>query len=262
MAVKASDKITLVRVNDGTKFYIRYSANADGNPMTTTPQSATQYMGVASTTSTSAPTSYSSYTWSKIKGNDGTPGNDGKSQYLHIKYSNDAGVTFTDGLGRWRGELVDENPTASTTPADYTWLDLMVVMEDELDTLRQEVLSSTADIVQDGASVSIELNQVVKNLVDDLSKQLNEEIETRSQALRVNTDEDGNIVVELGSSVSPFTLEIKNNGLYIYQSGDLLQYFALSVAHSPIMESDSITIGNNKHINNNGKVRCVKAVSS
>lgn len=80
--------------------------------MTTSPQSTTKYMGVASTTSSTAPTSYSAYTWTLIKGNDGssgspgTPGADGKSSYLHIKYSDD-GTTFTanngEDIGRYRG---------------------------------------------------------------------------------------------------------------------------------------------------------------
>ena len=75
---------------DGTStyFYVRYSANSNGNPMVTTPSSTTKYMGVASTTSSTAPTSYSAYTWSLIKGadgTDGTPGKDGESgEFLNI----------------------------------------------------------------------------------------------------------------------------------------------------------------------------------
>ena len=57
----------------------------------------------------------------KIKGDPGT------SSYLHKKYSNDGGITFTDGMGetpgRWLGLYVDQNPTDSDNPADYTWSD-------------------------------------------------------------------------------------------------------------------------------------------
>lgn len=111
-------------------FFIRYSENANGNPMTTSPQTNTQYMGVATTTTNSAPTSYTDYTWSKIKGEDGTngtpgaSGTDGKTSYLHIKYSDD-GLTFTanqgETIGKYIGTLVNFTEADSTTFSDYTW---------------------------------------------------------------------------------------------------------------------------------------------
>lgn len=51
--------------------WIRYSENANGNPMTTTPNSKTKYIGIAITQTSTAPSAYSSYTWSRIKGNGG-----------------------------------------------------------------------------------------------------------------------------------------------------------------------------------------------
>lgn len=54
-------------------------------------------------------------------------GEDGKSSYLHLKYSNDGGKTFTDGNGevpgRWMGVLVNQSQADSDNPADYTWND-------------------------------------------------------------------------------------------------------------------------------------------
>lgn len=83
---------------DGVFFYIKYSEYADGHEMTDAPDENTVYMGTCSTGETTAPTDYTKYTWVKIKGNDGAPskpGADGKTQYLHIKYSDD-GKTFTE----------------------------------------------------------------------------------------------------------------------------------------------------------------------
>lgn len=123
------DGINGTNGKDGTSsyFFVRYSANADGSGMTTEPASNTKYMGVATNTVNSAPTSPSSYKWSLIKGSDGTngtPGADGSSSYLHIKYSND-GKTFTansgEELGTWIGTLVDNKLADSTTFSDYTW---------------------------------------------------------------------------------------------------------------------------------------------
>lgn len=58
-------------------------------------------------------------------GTDGTNGEDGKTSYLHIKYSNDGGVTFTgnngEDPGAWIGIYVDYNINDSDDPSDYKW---------------------------------------------------------------------------------------------------------------------------------------------
>ncbi len=54
--------------------YVRYSANADGTDFTTTPSSATKYVGFYSGTSSTAPTDKASYTWTKFVGEDGANG--------------------------------------------------------------------------------------------------------------------------------------------------------------------------------------------
>ena len=73
------------------------------------------------------------YTWARFqgvqgeKGEQGIPGIgiDGKTYYLHIKYSNDGGRTFTGNNGEdpgdWLGLLTDLNVNDSTNPADYKW---------------------------------------------------------------------------------------------------------------------------------------------
>ena len=58
-------------------------------------------------------------------GTDGSNGEDGKTSYLHIKYSNDGGVTFTgnngEDSGAWIGIYVDYNINDSDDPSDYKW---------------------------------------------------------------------------------------------------------------------------------------------
>jgi hypothetical protein len=58
---------------NGTSYYtfIRYSTNSDGNPMVETPTDDTLYIGVYTGTSSTAPTGYGSYTWSRYTGKDG-----------------------------------------------------------------------------------------------------------------------------------------------------------------------------------------------
>lgn len=87
------------------------------------------YMGISYNNETIEESDdYSDYQWVYIRGEQGipgTPGMDGKSSYLHVKYSNDGGLTFTDGdgetLGTWVGILVDENVMDSRDVSDYKW---------------------------------------------------------------------------------------------------------------------------------------------
>ena len=55
----------------------------------------------------------------------GVFGADGKTQYWHIKYSDDGGSTFTgsngEEIGMWIGTCVDFNETDPTSPSAYTW---------------------------------------------------------------------------------------------------------------------------------------------
>lgn len=109
--------------------WIRYSQNADGSGMTTDPANA-KYTGYATTETNVAPTSPSAYRWQQTKGDPGIgipgePGPDGKTSYLHIKYSNDGGLTFTGNAGEdggdYIGQYVDFTEADSTKPSDYTW---------------------------------------------------------------------------------------------------------------------------------------------
>lgn len=116
-------------------FFVRFSKNANGNPMTTSPNGAV-YMGTAITETNTAPSSYTSYVWAKILGDDGaqgpqgekgtpgTKGEDGLTPYLHIKYSND-GKTFTanngETPGAWMGTYVDFTEADSSVFSTYTW---------------------------------------------------------------------------------------------------------------------------------------------
>ena len=60
-----------------------------------------------------------------INGTPGTPGADGRTPYLHLKYSDDGGATFTANAGETPGayigtysDFVEED---STSVSDYTW---------------------------------------------------------------------------------------------------------------------------------------------
>ncbi len=249
--------------NDGTSyyFYVRYSINANGNPMTTTPTDASKYMGVASTTSSTPPTSYSAYTWSLIKGEQGIQGQtgaDGKSSYLHIKYSDD-GTTFTDNngetVGRYRGELVDNNPTDSAIFEDYTWFDMALIVEEELDEIRQEVINNTSLIEQTDTQIRLDVasEYVSTGTFDEFRETTEtqftvqadgieakfsemvlmvEEVEGETQAqfrelasyIRGYQNEEGQPVLELGSVTSDIILRQTNDRIQFIQNGTEVAY--------------------------------------
>lgn len=117
---------------NGTSYYtyVRYSKNSTGNPMVTEPTSETKYIGLYSGTSSSAPTSYGSYTWSKYAGDDGAPGepgDDGKTYYTWIKYASSASPSTADMSDSPTGKSYigiaynKESQTESSVPSDYTW---------------------------------------------------------------------------------------------------------------------------------------------
>lgn len=64
--------------------------------------------------------------WQPVsRGADGTDGSDGHTTYLHIKYSNDEGRTFTvpngETVGDYIGQCTDFNETAPSNPSAYKW---------------------------------------------------------------------------------------------------------------------------------------------
>ena len=112
-------------------FHVKYSANSNGNPMTETPST---YIGTYVDFTEADSSNYQDYTWSRFqgaqgaKGEQGIPGTNGingQTSYLHIKYSNDGGASFTSNNGetpgKYIGQYVDFNQTDSTDPDRYTW---------------------------------------------------------------------------------------------------------------------------------------------
>ena len=129
-------------------------------------------------------------------------------------------------------------------------------------TTTDELTKKTSEVIQNSEEYTTTFYEdVIKTQIDDLTGKLTQEIETRSSAVRTTTDEDGNIVVHLGASSSPYTLETKNNGLYIYQNGELLQYLQGSFAKIPNLEvEDTFKYGSLViRKSDSGKIRGVKA---
>ena len=189
-----------------TYFYVKYSENASGTPMTDTPNENSKYMGVASTTSPTAPTNPSGYVWSLIKGADGEagspgqPGTDGQTPYLHIKYSED-GSTFTPadtelgyGLGEkpsaYFGQYVDFNEADSTNFSDYTWYKFT----EDVD----ETLSSLQNQISENATTAANNYQDLIGRLDGYATVENvTEITNRVENLTTSTEQAINIIEDI-----------------------------------------------------------------
>lgn len=116
-----------------TYFHIKYSPveNPTSSQMSEIPNT---YIGTYVDYTEPDSTDPSKYTWYRFKGLQGeqgtqgipgTNGADGKTSYLHIKYSNDGGKTFTSNsgetVGDYIGQCTDFNRADPTTVGAYTW---------------------------------------------------------------------------------------------------------------------------------------------
>lgn len=128
--------------NDGTSITIssreiKYAKGSDGSTIPTTWKNWGEitfqpgdFMWTRTTVTYSDGQSTVAYSVSRIgadgeRGYPGAPGEDGRTTYLHLKYSNDGGLTFTDNNGEtsgsYMGQYTDFEEWDSSNPIDYTW---------------------------------------------------------------------------------------------------------------------------------------------
>lgn len=122
---------------DGKSTYVHVRFSAVANPATASQISTTpdKYIGLCTNNSSTAPTSPSSYTWSKFQGDDGqdgaqgapgVKGADGTTYYVHFAYAESAdgqtGFSTTSTAGKsYIGTCTTTSATKPTTYSSYTW---------------------------------------------------------------------------------------------------------------------------------------------
>ena len=114
-------------------FHIKYSAVANPTVSSQMSETPNTYIGTYVDFTEADSTDPKKYTWHRFeglqgpKGEQGIPGvgKDGKTTYLHIKYSNDGGKTFTANNGETVGDYIgfctDFSETDPTNVSSYTW---------------------------------------------------------------------------------------------------------------------------------------------
>lgn len=117
-----------------TYFHIKYSSVSNPTSSSQMTETPSTYIGTYVDYTEADSTDPSKYTWSRFKGLQGekgdqgipgTNGSNGQTTYLHIKYSNDGGKTFTsnngEDVGIYIGTYTDFNINDSSSVSLYTW---------------------------------------------------------------------------------------------------------------------------------------------
>lgn len=118
-----------------TYFHIKYSAVSNPTSTSQMTEVPNTYIGTYVDFTEADSNDPGKYTWYRLQGlqgkegKQGIPGengSDGKTTYLHIKYSNDAGKTFTANSGETPGDYIgtctDFNQDDPTSVEAYTWV--------------------------------------------------------------------------------------------------------------------------------------------
>ena len=114
-----------------TYFHIKYSAVENPTSASQMTETPSDYIGTYVDYTEADSDDPKKYTWARFRGlngENGLPGvngANGKTSYLHIKYSNDGGLTFTgnngEDPGAYIGQYVDYTEADSDDPTKYKW---------------------------------------------------------------------------------------------------------------------------------------------
>lgn len=117
-----------------TYFHIKYSAVSNPTSASQMTETPSKYIGTYVDFTQTDSDDPKKYSWQQLEGSQGPQGKqgisgtnraDGKTSYLHIKYSNDGGKTFTgnsgEDIGAYIGTCVDYAKDDPTSVGTYKW---------------------------------------------------------------------------------------------------------------------------------------------
>ncbi len=142
--------------------HIRYSAQADGTGFVSTPTASTVYVGIAVTSSSSAPTAKGSYTWSRYVGQQGPQGPQGKT--------GDTGVGVESYAQMWAKSTSkttaptsgwsESRPTSIGTN-EYLWVRIDTTWTDGSTTQGTPVVDlNVTDLWHTSAALRVDVNSI------------------------------------------------------------------------------------------------------
>src|SRR5699024_1547090 len=195
--------------------HMRYSANSNGSGFVPSPNSNTKYIGIAVTTSSTAPTGASSYTWSKFIGENGSQGiqgpagPSGKTTYTWVKYADEkdgTGISDSPSGKMYIGLAFNKTTqTESTNPKGYQWSAMYdeeafkgIGLADKTDILSgTEIFTDKADndsvvhVEVDGKSLGGGNNNLLSK--GDFEKWTNTTTRWENDRLRISSSNQGGI---------------------------------------------------------------------
>lgn len=112
-------------VTSASHIHIKYSDDGGTTFTSNDGEDVGSWIGIYTDFNETDSTNVEDYNWKKLTGADGSDGTDGQTSYVHIKYSDDGGSTFTDNggedVGNYIGTYTDFTEADSTFVSDYTW---------------------------------------------------------------------------------------------------------------------------------------------
>ena len=231
----------------GTSAYvhIRYAADepTQDSDMETT---ADEWIGVYSGTSATAPTTYTSYTWYKIKGDTGNAGTDA---YVYIRYAASEPTQDSDmktTADAWMGIYSGSASTAPTTYTSYTWYKIKgdiegITMNGSAVTVDQNGIADLGTVITD-VSDKADKTDTVLNTTLSRGRKDGSTVGTGSFAFGNNLTASGNYShAEGGKSASEDT-KTYNNVSYNYGATGAMSHVEgeNNIAYGPDSHSEGL----------------------
>ena len=198
------------------------------------------------------------------QGTAGPAGEDGRTQYLHIKYSDD-GETFTENdgetLGAYIGTLVDFVKEDSMTFSDYTWKKFTEDVDAALEEIEQTIIDQSAHILNTAEEITmgilagyttVEALEAYKEEIENTFRVNEEGFSFEFSQLEAKLDALGGEIIEqeqyirmidgeihIGKSNNPITSVYTNNALEFRYNGQSVAKFT-----NEVLEVKNITAEN------------------
>lgn len=158
-------------------------------------------------------------------------GENGSSQYIHIKYSDD-GATFTANNGNtpgaYIGMYVSSSNVASTTFSDYTWKKFSGDVDADIAELRSLIDANYNDLSHRIDNMSEKIKEQYNQIINETNRIMSSHAADIGQYMR--HDKNG---LTLGATSSQFKTVIDNSGMYFKQGDTIVSYINNNQLHIP-----------------------------
>lgn len=179
----------------------------------------------------------------------GVFGADGKTQYWHIKYSDDGGTSFTgsngEEIGMWIGTCVDFNEADPTSPSAYTWKKF-----EEVEKLTSVTSSNNTAIERTEEKIDLVASKtyVEKSAFEEYKEEVSSEFSVRAEDINMKfttttkqiEDVDGDLQSKFEKVYKH--ISFNNNGITI-GSGDSAIELVIDNTNGIVFKKNGVQFG-------------------